>query len=65
MRLDKACLSVCIKSTTVSAIAALNLFKSLNQQGVFEKMRSQVTACLYLGLFCKCVYVRVASCVLC
>lgn len=55
MRLDKASLSVCFKSTTVSVTAALDLFKPLNQQCVFEGMSRQVTACLHLGLLCKCV----------
>lgn len=46
MRLDKTCLSVCIKSTTVSVTAALDLFKPLNQQCGLEEMSHQVTACL-------------------
>ncbi len=61
MRLDKASLSVCIKSTTVSVTAALDLFKPLNWQCVFEGMSRQVTACLHLGLFCKCVWLYVCS----
>lgn len=60
MRLDKACLSACIKPGGASAIAALHSLKSLNRQGVFEKMSRKVTACLYLGLFCSrvCVCAR-------
>lgn len=61
MRLDKACLSACIKSTVVSAIAALHLVKSPNQRSVFEKMSRQVTACLYFGLFCNLVCVCVCA----
>lgn len=54
MRLDKACLSACIKPSGAAAIAALLSVKSLNRLRVFEKMSRKVTACLNLGLFCNC-----------
>lgn len=64
MRLDKACLSACIKPSGAAAIAALHSAKSLNQLGVFEKMSRKVTACLNLGLYCnfECVCVCVCVC---